>query len=398
MRIFVFGNINSGKTTIIEELKNNLPDFSILQIDNYRKKFGDGTKQGEIQAQTRFINSVFLSKDAIVEATGLGPLGAKLRDTITYKHDILLYVDTPCKVCLERIESKKFSQIPYPKVSENIEDTINRCANEFSEGDLNSFWKKKVFNIIKLTNTKDLLEIPFELYKGFSNIVDVLYDDLNIESIYTYGSFARNELHTNSDIDAFIVSPKGIDYFLDILSKKTSYFIDNIQNKITIRFDSHLIELLVINRLQEGERFIIGSEITNLLSHAIKLNKTDKDYLINLDIDRTNPIDDIDFLVAKMVYYLLELPKIIQKNDKYRYYYESAIVVHAYVRVAEISKNNIKRNYLPHVDYLEYQEFLQINYNDLESHKNLLKKAAIKLLAKLEPEYINKYRDVLKFV
>ena len=39
MKIFVLGNINAGKSYAIERLCKLLPDYTVLQIDEYRKKY-----------------------------------------------------------------------------------------------------------------------------------------------------------------------------------------------------------------------------------------------------------------------------------------------------------------------------------------------------------------------
>lgn len=43
MRLFVLGNINSGKSFLVEKLKKVFPNYHVLKIDDYRIQNCDGT-------------------------------------------------------------------------------------------------------------------------------------------------------------------------------------------------------------------------------------------------------------------------------------------------------------------------------------------------------------------
>lgn len=50
MIILVLGNTNSGKTYYTKLLSDALPDYLVVRIDDYRRKYGDGTMEGEWSA------------------------------------------------------------------------------------------------------------------------------------------------------------------------------------------------------------------------------------------------------------------------------------------------------------------------------------------------------------
>ena len=105
MRIFVFGNINAGKTFLVSKLKDDyFPNYPVLSIDKYRKKYGDNSIEKEIFSQDKFVEDVFKTKDCIVECTGLGPLGKKLYYKQPFKNDIILYIKTPINIGIEEQE------------------------------------------------------------------------------------------------------------------------------------------------------------------------------------------------------------------------------------------------------------------------------------------------------
>ncbi len=206
MKIFVFGNINAGKSYFIKTIKKRFPLYKVLKIDDYRMKYGDYTFQGEQKAQKYFVDAVRKLDNVIVECTGLGPVGIKLAEGVTYKKDLVLFVKSNLDDCVKRIKDKDFALTPYPKVSEKLEETIIRCHKEFEEGHLEKIWGNKVLNIIPIFRQCDIDSVLFSHYEHFSRIIQLLSPVNEIQTIYPHGSFAKGELTNLSDIDCYIVT------------------------------------------------------------------------------------------------------------------------------------------------------------------------------------------------
>lgn len=383
MRIFVFGNINAGKSYSIQNLKDNqFSDYLILNIDQYRRRFGDGSKEGEILSQEQFAKDIHDTKNCFVECTGLGPLGHRLHDKLAYKNDIALYINTDINTCLKRIENKDFSQTPYPEVEEALEDTIKRCGKEFESGELSQLWKDKVLQVFEILNINDIYNIPFRLLDRFCKVVDFLFDMKDIKTIFPYGSLIRNEMTLSSDIDCFVVTDISVRRFMDMLKQGLDiYFIDNIQNKITIRDQkNNLIELVLLKRLSDGVRYIKGTRITTCENVAIKLDVKDEKFINEYSIDLTQPIDPIDDLISEMMYFLYSLPKLIVSDNRYKYYFHNYILVHDYIRIKEVLDGNPKYNHLPKVDWQKYKEIVMQSQDNLYEHYDFMLKKVLDLL------------------
>lgn len=78
MRLFVVGNICSGKSYVIERIKPFLPNYEILKIDNYRINNCDGSKEQELNMWNTFPNEVLKFNDVIVELSGGGKVAENI--------------------------------------------------------------------------------------------------------------------------------------------------------------------------------------------------------------------------------------------------------------------------------------------------------------------------------
>ena len=129
MKIFVIGNINSGKSLFIEKLKPHLIGYDVFQIDSFRQKYGNYSLDGELLARRKFIEAVNTSKKCIVEFSGLGDIEKE----IIRNRYIVFYLDADKEVCINRLKHKDFSSIPYPKeFDQSIEQTINELDFQIS--------------------------------------------------------------------------------------------------------------------------------------------------------------------------------------------------------------------------------------------------------------------------
>jgi nicotinamide riboside kinase len=93
--INIIGNICSGKSTLIEKVKAQTNDVSFFSIDEYRKRYSDGSAHYDALCWERMIENVAKSEIAIVESSGVSKYFNNLctipdRNVIT----ILLEIDT----------------------------------------------------------------------------------------------------------------------------------------------------------------------------------------------------------------------------------------------------------------------------------------------------------------
>lgn len=406
MRIFVFGNINAGKSFVVKNLSKLFSNYQVLKIDEYRIKYGDCTVEGEQLAQNEFVKDVSTIKDGIIEATGYGSLGQKLAGSITYRNSIILKITAPLDVCLQRLEDKDFSQIPYPQVPETIDKTIERCHIEFQDQCLEKLWRDKVIDIITIDNQidiqKQLDNIPLEHYNQFSKIIDLFIDNKDINSIISYGSLGRGELTKLSDIDMYLVTKLNVEDVLNFLenSNLEFWFSDNMKSKITLKYkvDNLLIEIIILERLSEGEQYYLGSRIENVSITIYKIS--DEDYIYLQDANYKNSVNikkDVDYLVKEMIYYLLSLENIIKKQDWYKYYFHNNIILHNYIRLKALLADVEEYNYLPihalrfiHKKELDFI-FYDLNSNDYNTHYQFIFEKCFELLKLLDNKYNSNY-------
>jgi len=281
MRIFVFGNINSGKTSVCSLLLKVFRDYRIYSIDDFRKQYGKGDFESDVLAQDNFVNAVAELNQEIVECTGLGPLGRKLSAACHQKGDLIIHVKTPLAICHERIKLKDFSEIPYPPFEETLENTIIRCHNEFENGDLTDLWRDRVLEIIEIDGSEvklsDIEALPVRMFSYLDEIVRFSHSNQDIRALILIGSLAIGELTEYSDIDLFILSKLSTDQIKQLLKEtlKNPIFFDQIGNKITIRYsDNHLIEIHCVNDIEDMRIFYRESHIKSISRTILKGEKS----------------------------------------------------------------------------------------------------------------------------
>jgi predicted nucleotidyltransferase len=408
MRIFVFGNINSGKSTLIDLVKKKYKNYNDLRIDNFRRKYGKGDIESDNYAQEMFVQSIKEHKNAIVEATGLGPLGHKLERSFHDLFGIIIYIDTPVSVCLDRIQPGKFNDTPYPEFSESLENTIKRCGAEFEQDDLVSLWGKKITQQFKINGnqsfSEQLVELPLEILSYFEELVAVLKKSGKIQSLFLFGSMSKGEMTRSSDIDLFTVTNLTANEIEMILNSKLDpkpLFSDSIRNKLTLRYKGNLlIEIHCIKTIEEAEIFYRESKIKDVkqtiyISDAT-LIKTLEDFN-NYNLNEKLLVEE---LISKIFYFIYSLPGIKQKGDKYKYYFHGNIILHNFVRLKALLSGVTDKNYLPEnsMQYFSEEEFNSL-LPSFETDPDLYLKALISFFQEVLYEAQKTYDvDIKKYL
>jgi predicted nucleotidyltransferase len=397
----VCGNINSGKSYLIDKLKTMLPKYDIAQIDAYRNQYGDGTIEKELLARTKFVEAVTRNDNIIVELSGMGPLARQLQEAIPPKTFIILYVDTDAEICVRRLKDKDFSRIPYPVYQEEMSDTIRRIGKELINGELHQLWLSKALQIIRIISIDELTNLPFSHYEKLCDILKLLIPNTDVKEIVAFGSLGRNELSKLSDIDLSITTTMTVDevaklykYVADIT------FIDTVENKVTIRFGDILIELVIVQNQKDNMWYYVNSMVKCSEATVIK---GDADLVQALQ----TAIDDFSFneekmieqTIKRLIFFVLSLDNIAKKGDDYKFFFHNNIIIHEIIRLQLFSKGVFQYNYLPKMalDKLEGIDIKNLLYDfniDKQKHIKNIKAITAETLKKVGCKE-KKYYDIL---
>ncbi len=117
MKILLFGNIGSGKTTIAKELSQNSEQWTYLAVDDFRREIGDGSIKGDAKAKSAFVKSISHDEQPqLIECTGLGRLGSSVfRRLQKYDGPLIVMVLKVAVTCCEQRIEKRDWDIPFPK-------------------------------------------------------------------------------------------------------------------------------------------------------------------------------------------------------------------------------------------------------------------------------------------
>lgn len=121
MRIFIIGNIASGKSFLAKQIAKKT-GYTILSIDNFRIKFNNfATTKGEKLAWDMLKKTVLASPDCIVESTGCSRHYDALLTMCPGA--FVIKVETDIQECLKAYEQRD-EKIPMP-YKLDIMDSLN---------------------------------------------------------------------------------------------------------------------------------------------------------------------------------------------------------------------------------------------------------------------------------
>lgn len=116
MKILVLGNTCSGKSTLIKSINKTL-ELPVVAIDDFRKVHGNFFWDGNRKAMDHFIKAIRTDNtDQIIEASGIGITGQRLKEHISRIDDeiLLIIMTTNSFTCRERAYRKDWSQLKMP--------------------------------------------------------------------------------------------------------------------------------------------------------------------------------------------------------------------------------------------------------------------------------------------
>jgi predicted nucleotidyltransferase len=364
MKIFVLGNINSGKSYVVSKLKTIFPDYQILAIDEYRLNYSNGTLNSELKTRNLFANDILKHNNAIIEFSGGSTITNLFIDELRLNSFIIIEVTVDVNVCLKRIKNKDFSKVPYPIFEESLENTIIRLDQEFKDDIIKTNFKDKFLHYFKISSKVELNLLPLKQYAEALKISNHLQN--GYKAIISYGSLGRHKMNQNSDLDIFLYTNKTIDavYKDLLLIYQNSKFLF-LNNQIAIYYEDQLIELSVISNLEDIQLYYVKSEIKNIKKTILLGYDQYHEQIENIVKNyKENFVDEFKYTMHRLEYFNLSLERLIKKNDDYKYFFHTNIIIHEYIKLKFFMAGKREYSYLPlnSFNYISYDAFQKLVY------------------------------------
>ncbi len=159
MKLLLFGNVGCGKSSMSSEIINSDKQFRLLNVDDYRRKFGDGSMGKEKLAKEKFVAEIDVGNfNQIIECSGLGDTGEmvfeKLSKSIDLKIVFVLLADSA--ICIQRLTNRIWD-IPYPDKISNVNKLIEKQELKYRTNILEKRWcsLNNTIYISAINNTND---------------------------------------------------------------------------------------------------------------------------------------------------------------------------------------------------------------------------------------------------
>ncbi len=398
MKIFVVGNINAGKSFLIKKLVSIFPLYKILAIDEFRKSFGDGTLEKEMEIRKLFAKAILQEEDAIIEYSGGTTITHLFIDNLDANSFIVIEVSTDVETCLERIQYKDFSKIPYPKFDETLDNTIKRLDQEFKNGAISVAFKNKYLKKFLVDSHDDMNEFPFLQYELAFKIRSLFNDGQHC--LVAFGSLGRGDMSKESDIDLFLLTQRKVNEVLKQLKTCFPNDVEWIVQKDFIAgyYGDQLIEVKVVKRIEDMQLFYVKSEIkernkTILLGDVAFEKKLSE----NVDSYKEDFAGEFEYTLARLTYYVKSLERVRLKQDEYKFFFHNNIVIHEYVRVCYFLHNRRSFAYLPKnaLQYVDENTLKSMVFNlgdNMNDHKAIIIQITEDILPKAR-EYLSTLKN-----
>lgn len=358
MHIYIFGNLNSGKTTLSQQICKRLPSYSYLSLDEYRVKYSDGSLLGEQQACDHFVSAVNQVTDAIIEFSGYGPVAEKLQIQFKKKQGVLIYCSRDIEESISTIDDQKYKKIPYPesyKQVQTLEETIRFLSDKITLNILESDWQENIWQSYTFEFGQDFTQFwklfPFRAHQWADKLRHILCGDSNVSTALFFGSLGANQLTLLSDIDLFIQSECSVEnWYSKLLSQLAPELVhtDVLGSKITLRtIDGQLIEVVIGKSLSDISLYYRESQIYNVNFTILKAKDKQRQELAAITQEKSDNEEKVIELASQVYFLFCSLPNLITKNDSYKYSFHCSIMLHYCVQLEHIIMGKKQHNYLP---------------------------------------------------
>lgn len=168
MKILVFGNVGSGKTTVLNRLQKLFP-WQIIAIDDYRRKYGDGSKEKELIAQKHFFEAVKSNETQFIECLGVGKVSEELFFQLSKNNEKLICIKliTPKEICRLRLKNRNWD-VPFPNSLDKVNPLIDRTEDRINKKGIEKIWGKR--------NNTTIISIKNIRFENINEIVNEIID------------------------------------------------------------------------------------------------------------------------------------------------------------------------------------------------------------------------------
>ena len=160
MKLLIFGNIGCGKSSISNEIINSNKTFSLINIDDFRRNFGDGSMKKERLAKANFIEAIDINtSNQIIECSGLGDTGEMVFERLCKSDDVKIVIVLLAEpsICNERLKNRIWD-IPYPDKTSNVSKLIEKQSVIYKTDELKDKWSKQTQTIFFIFNNNNIEE------------------------------------------------------------------------------------------------------------------------------------------------------------------------------------------------------------------------------------------------
>lgn len=384
MRFFVLGNINAGKSTYIESLTkimDKIGKYEVLRIDDFRKKYGKGSEKNEKMVAKHFAKAILHAENAIVELCGFGYAAEEILKKLKSNSCIILYVNAPLQLCLERIEAKNrtFKENNHFAESSHIADTIKLLDASFQNGMLKEMWWRVALGWHELGQNDTLTKLPLKQYHYAGKIIGIL-KGFGFKRLIAYGSLGRLDMRQHSDVDLIALSalsPREAFSLLYSVFSETfrggDIFL--LGEKIVILHDSMMFELAIVKSFKDYAKYYNGSYIKDVSKSILLGGKRLCDMVNATQLPQTESCNEA-ICKNKISYYLYFLQKMAKENDCFRFYFYNNLIIDSITRYLCIKEGVTTYLYCPKHsnDLLDKYNIKSLVYDmGKERHSHLVK-------------------------
>lgn len=133
LMIIIVGNLSSGKTSLINNIRLDFPNADFFAIDEYRIKFGSKSWQSDKMCWEMLINDCRRRNFPIVECSGASKYFSDLKKS--FKGEIItIKIDVPVDISIRRTNRRDNRLDSFFKF--DVEDSVYYIAKKLREIDL----------------------------------------------------------------------------------------------------------------------------------------------------------------------------------------------------------------------------------------------------------------------